>query len=129
MGRFYTIFMPLIRKQKKLRVLFVAPEAAPFIKVGGLGEVFRALPKSLRDIGCDARVIIPRYASIPTEKFPMDVLIAGLSVSSGPAGKEIICNIKQHLDEDGTPTYFLENQEYYEQRGSVYGYDDDAARW
>ena len=46
--------VPLLKAP--LRVLFVGAEAAPFVKVGGLGEVLRALPKAMRELGCDARV-------------------------------------------------------------------------
>ena len=48
-----------------MKVLFVASEAYPFIKTGGLGDVAYALPKALRKLGIDARVIIPKYSSIP----------------------------------------------------------------
>ena len=44
-----------------MRVLFAASEAHPFIKSGGLGDVMGALPKELRNLDIDARVIIPRY--------------------------------------------------------------------
>ena len=44
-----------------LKVLFVASEAAPFVKTGGLGEVIGSLPAALRALGVDARVIIPKY--------------------------------------------------------------------
>jgi len=36
---------------KPLKVLFVASEAGPFMKVGGLGEVMHSLPKALRAQG------------------------------------------------------------------------------
>ena len=54
------------------KVLFVASEAAPFIKTGGLGDVMGALPKALVAKGYDARVIIPLYQNIKSsyrEKF------------------------------------------------------------
>src|SRR3989344_4861268 len=106
-----------------LKVLFVATEAAPFMKVGGLGEVMFSLPVALRQLGHDARVMIPRYASIDIAKFPMTMVKEGLQVPSGNE-QPVICNVKA-LDH----AFFLENQEYYEKRANVYGYDDDAVRW
>ena len=44
-----------------LRVLFVAAEMAPLIKVGGLADVVAALPGALVDRGHEVRVLLPAY--------------------------------------------------------------------
>jgi starch synthase len=44
-----------------MRILYVASEAAPLIKTGGLADVSGALPAALRKIGIDCRVLIPGY--------------------------------------------------------------------
>ncbi|MBU6431074.1 glycogen synthase [Patescibacteria group bacterium] len=128
--------MRLSKKNTALKILFVASEASPFVKVGGLGEVMYSLPKALREIGHDARVMIPKYSSIDSAKFPMTVVKEGLLVPKGVVGglsenDQMICNVKKFLDPDNghAVTYLLENEEYYEQRGSVYGYDVDPMRW
>ncbi|KKR74274.1 MAG: glycogen/starch synthase, ADP-glucose type [Parcubacteria group bacterium GW2011_GWB2_40_8] len=114
----------------------MAPEASPFVKVGGLGEVMYSLPKALREIGHDTRVMIPKYSSIDSAKFSMTMAKEGLlvpkgDVSAAPENDQMICNVKKFLDPDNghAVTYLLENEEYYEQRGSVYGYDVDPTRW
>jgi len=123
--------MALLKRNKGLKILFVGSEAAPFVKIGGLGEFLHALPKALCELGHDVRVFIPKYASINSEEFPTEMVIEGLKVPSN-GQEDIICNVKKYKNDNkpGEPVnYFLENQEYYEKRGSVYGYDDDAARW
>ena len=67
-------------KNKNLKILFVASEAGPFAKVGGLGEVMFSLPRSLRRLGHDARVMIPRYLSVDQEKFNLKTLIEELKL-------------------------------------------------
>ena len=115
----------------ELKILFVASEAAPFVKVGGLGEVMRSLPRALRKFGYDARVLTPKYATIDIEKYPMDTVLNNIKVESGdkdPYGI-LTSNVLSHTSPDGGINYFLENMEYYEKRANVYGYSDDTVRW
>ena len=46
-------------------ILFLASEAAPFIKTGGLADVVGSLPKNLDGQYYDCRVMIPKYMCIP----------------------------------------------------------------
>jgi len=117
--------------QKQPKILFAASEAAPFVKVGGLGEVIRSLPKALRELGYDARVMIPKYASIDTQKFPLQLEIEGiksLTDDSDPYNL-LVSNVLSYAENGQTTAYFLENMEYYEKRANVYGYNDDTVRW
>lgn len=47
-----------------MNVLFAVWELAPFIKVGGLGDVAKSLPIALNLLGVDIRVILPYYKSV-----------------------------------------------------------------
>ena len=49
------------------KILFVASEAVPFIKTGGLADVVGALPKCFDKNLFDVRVIIPKYMCMKEE--------------------------------------------------------------
>ena len=48
----------------KIKVLFASAEAAPFAKVGGLGDVGGALPKALAQLNIDVRLAVPFHPEI-----------------------------------------------------------------
>ena len=59
---------------RNLNVLFLASEADPFIKVGGLGDVAGSLPNALLALPTsklDIRLAIPFHNEIRIENFPM----------------------------------------------------------
>ena len=108
-----------------MKVLFVASEAYPFIKTGGLGDVAYALPKALRKLGIDVRVIIPKYSSIPLAFKNCMENIATFNVEVG--WRSQYCGL-EHLIYDGVPYYFVDN-EYYFKRPNIYGDYDDGERF
>lgn len=108
-----------------MKVLFVASEAYPFIKTGGLGDVAYALPKALRKLGIDARVIMPKYSGIPSSFKNCMEDIAKFSVTVG--WRNQYCGL-EYLTYDELPYYFIDN-EYYYNRSEVYGYYDDGERF
>ena len=56
-----------MKQAENLKILIVSSEAAPFVKSGGLGDVAGSLPKALKALGADVRVVIPKYKKIKNE--------------------------------------------------------------
>ena len=113
-----------MKQAEKLKILIVSSEAAPFVKSGGLGDVVGSLPKALRKLGADVRVVIPKFRKIKNENY-IDVEYLGC------------CDVKLGwrtqkagvLFKNGeVPTYFIEN-DFYFGRDELYGYDDDNERF
>jgi starch synthase len=50
--------------EPRRKILMVAPEMAPFVKVGGLADVVGALSKALDARGHDVRIVMPKYAGM-----------------------------------------------------------------
>ena len=66
-----------------MRIAFVTPELAPWIKVGGLADVSASLARALSDLGHTIQVMVPVTGP---ECPPREAGIAGSSGTSGPAG-------------------------------------------
>ncbi|MBE6053490.1 MAG: glycogen synthase GlgA [Clostridium sartagoforme] len=108
-----------------MNILFVASEAHPLIKTGGLGDVIGALPASLKELGVDARVVIPNYRDIKDEVKKNFKYIDNFIVKVG--WREQYCGILEYVYE-GVKFYLLDN-EYYFKRSGLYGYYDDGERY
>ena len=108
-----------------MRVLFVASEAGPFIKSGGLGDVAGALPKALAQKGADVRVVIPKYKEINWEV--KDKLRFNKWFNVGVGYREEFCGVWECFY-NGVTYYVLDNEKYFNRDG-LYGFYDDAERF
>ncbi|BDU49873.1 glycogen synthase GlgA [Haliovirga abyssi] len=103
-----------------MKILYVASEVVPFIKTGGLADVAGALPKALKKLGNDVRVILPLYKQI-NEDYKKDMkVVAEFNMEFG--GKQEKTIIKK-IDNYDFPVYFLENSYFFE-RENLYENDD-----
>lgn len=109
----------------KLKVIFAASEAAPFIVTGGLGEVAGSLTKALKNKygnNIDIRVILPLYQAINKENLEF---ITDTAVSL--SWRNQYCGIfKKTLN---NVTYYFIDNEYYFKRNELYGHFDDGERF
>ena len=108
-----------------MNILYAASEAAPFIKVGGLGDVAGALPKALCRAGDDVRVIMPYYSAIAEKLKGLCTLRTSFYFNN--AWRRQYCGIME-AKVDGV-TYYLLDNEYYFNRPQTYGEFDDGERF
>lgn len=108
-----------------MRVLFVASEASPFIKSGGLGDVAGALPKAMAKKGADVRVVIPKYKDINWEVKDKLRFVKWFNVRVG--WREEFCGVWEGFF-NGVTYYLLDNERYF-YRDGLYGFYDDAERF
>jgi starch synthase len=112
-----------------LRVLFVSSEVAPFRKTGGLADVAGSLPKALRRMGMDVRVVMPLYQGIRWHE--LERLDGMLSVPMWYGRGHGA--VRMGKLPGGLPVYFLEHHRYYD-RPHLYGppegaYSDNLERF
>jgi starch synthase len=122
-------------KIKKLKVLFVSAEVAPFSSVGGLSQVMYFLSRALIKLGHDVRIFTPKFGLIDEKKYPTRLETQYLKIPTGHTDdnypSELICNVKEWIGgkRKDPIVYFLENMEYFEKRANVYAYEDDHVRF
>jgi starch synthase len=86
-----------------MRVLFLAAEMAPLVKVGGLADVVGSLPKALSSLGHDVRIAIPAYGSLDWLGRPMKWR-TGFPVPTTYGSEH--CEIYE-TDVDGVPVWLV----------------------
>jgi starch synthase len=104
-----------------INVLFMAAEADPFVKVGGLGDVAGALPRALRglppevtgDVRLDVRLVLPLHPVVN------DASIRPLTVFALRRGESEVQVEVHEASLDGLPVYFI-GGEAIRSGGSVY---------
>ncbi len=101
-----------------INVLFLAAEAEPFVKVGGLGDVAGTLPRALRalsnnEVKLDVRLVLPMHSVIRADS------LKPLGIYSIPRGKTEVQVEAFEGALDGMPVYFISG-EPIRASGSVY---------
>lgn len=117
--------------REPLRILFVTPECAPFAKVGGLADVVGALPKVLRRLGHDARVVLPLYGSI--DRAALGVRPDGSACVHMGGGVEQWIGVQRARLEGEVPLWLVDYGAFFGRPG-IYGdglgeYGDNAYRF
>ena len=114
------------RVRRKIRILFAASEAVPFVKTGGLADVAGSLPRALKHAGAKVAVIMPKYGNIPWEYQEKMEHVSDFYVPL--AWRNVYCGIEK-LTFNGVDFYFVDNEAYFKRDGSIYGYFDDGERY
>ena len=100
----------------------------PFAATGGLGDVLGSLPAAIKQAGkgdVDVRVVMPLYGSVSGAwREKMTKLYEG---EISLAWRKLYCAIYS-LEKEGVTYYFVDN-EYYFNRGALYGYGDEGERF
>ena len=110
------------------KILFVGAEVMPFAATGGLGDVLGSLPAAITEASggdVDVRVVMPLYGAI--SKFWRDQMTKLCEGEIDLSWRKQYCAIYS-LNKDGVTYYFIDN-EYYFNRGALYGFGDEGERF
>jgi starch synthase len=123
-------------QNEPLKIVMFAAEVSPFTKVGGLGDVIGALPKSLAALGAKPVVVTPAYRHTLEGDFNIQPcrLVREFNVSMGSSTER--AEIYQAWMEEGEINIFLIGSKKFFDRPGIYddpvtkeGYHDNMERF
>ena len=107
-------------------VLFIASEAVPFIKTGGLADVVGSLPKYFDKEKFDVRVMIPKYTCIPWEY--REKMIYKTHFYIDLAWRTQYVGVFE-MEYQGVTFYFIDNEFYFSTVNLSYRLEGKKYNW
>lgn len=107
-------------KKKSLKILMAAAEVAPFAKVGGLADVTGSLPPALKKVGCETKIIMPKYGSIDEKKYGLKKIKSNIKIKSDGKIKSVNLWLGK-LPGTKVDVYFVENKNYFGKKEVYFG--------
>lgn len=104
-----------------MKILLATSELTPLVKTGGLADVSTALPRALRKLGLDVRILVPGYWAIKTGLQHI-THEATIDLPGFPRTQILLGSL------DGLPVYVVECAPLYERNGSPYA-DEHGRDW
>ncbi|MFA5023699.1 MAG: glycogen/starch synthase [Patescibacteria group bacterium] len=114
---------------KKLKIVQIASEVAPFSKTGGLGDVTRSLPKALKRLGHEVIIITPLYGRVIDKKeFKLKLIFENVYLRLNSEEKVKVNYWRGYLMK-GLPVYFIEHKKFFSKHRHLYGSVKENARF
>ncbi|MGE5396166.1 MAG: glycogen synthase GlgA [Chitinophagales bacterium] len=107
-----------------MKILLAASEVTPFAKTGGLADVAGSLPKALKKLGHDIRIVMPCYKQITSGRYQTDLPVP----MDGHLESAIIRQTSINTGHEDIPVYLVDNHRYF-YRDRMYGYQDEYERF
>jgi starch synthase len=94
-----------------VKIFFVASEAMPYVKTGGLGDVTGSLPAALHSLGADTHLILPFYGTIMAKNLPLEQV---MTHTLAMGGRSLTYTVLRHEQ-----TCFIAQNEFFD-RDNLY---------
>ncbi len=118
----------------KKRILFIAHEMQPYLKISDIADIARTLPQSMQEMGMEIRVLMPRYGYINERRHRLHevVRLSGINIMIGENDNPLIIKVAS-LPAAKMQVYFLDNEEFFQRKygirdGSNTFYEDNHER-
>ena len=106
--------------KKSMKILLLSSEVAPFAKTGGLADVAGALPKELKQLRHDVRIILPKYSQVNERHYNLREVIRLKDIEIPMGSKTYTVAFKSaFIPDTRVQVYFLEYDPFFD-RDSLY---------
>jgi len=113
---------------KKLTIVSVAAEVAPFSKGGGLGDVARSLPKALKRLGHNVIVITPLHGIVDQKKHKVKLVEKKIKLGIDESTVMYFDYYQSELM-PGLPIYFIDYPPLFSNHKTIYRSKNPAERF
>lgn len=106
------------------KILFVTSEIHPLIKTGGLADVSASLPKAIKALRRDIRILLPAYRSVLASVGPVQEIAA----FPCPPAAEPVRLLETHLPGTSIKIWLVHSPAHFDRDGGPY-LDPDGTDW
>ena len=105
---------------RKTRVLFIAHEMEPYLRLSEVADFARMLPQAMQEKGFEIRVLMPRYGCVNERRHRLHevVRLSGINIVIGDNDNPLIIKVAS-LPAAKMQVYFLDNEEYFQRKYSI----------
>lgn len=120
---------------EKVRILYVANEIKPFLKLTDVADFIRTLPEAMNEKDMDIRILVPRFGVINERKNRLHevVRLSGINISIAEDEKPLIIKVAS-IPNAKLQVYFIDNEDYFQRKyvfenkeGEFYADNDERA--
>jgi len=110
----------------KLRILYVASEINPFLKISEAADLLRQLPQAMQERGMEIRILVPRFGLINERKNRLHevVRLSGINIAVGDEEKPLVIKVAS-VPSAKLQVYFIDNEDYFHRKSVFFDNDNN----
>ncbi len=110
----------------KLRILYVASEINPFLKISEAADLLRQLPQAMQERGMEIRILVPRFGLINERKNRLHevVRLSGINITVGDEEKPLVIKVAS-VPSAKLQVYFIDNEDYFHRKSVFFDQENN----